>query len=102
MLQVTTYRKKAICIEPGYSVDKLVRKSDNESCFYNLFGDLIMEDKDDKKKPHFMELNIFELGLIASSGIEDIIDDQIRRGLIPPVYPPLDIEEYKKSKSSFE
>ena len=102
MLQVTTYRKKAICIEPGYSVDKSVRKSDNESCFYNLFGDLIMEDKDDKKKPHFMELNIFELGLIASSGIEDIIDDQIRRGLIPPVYPPLDIEEYKKSKSSFE
>ncbi len=61
-----------------------------------------MESQDDRKKPHFMELNIFELGLLASRNIDDVIDDQIRRGITPPVDPPIDIEKRKKLKSSIE
>ena len=55
-----------------------------------------MAEGDDSKKPHFMELNIFELGLLASRRIPEIIDDQIRRGLTPPVNPPIDVEKRKK------
>ena len=55
-----------------------------------------MAEEDDSKKPHFMELNIFELGFLASRRIPAIIDDQIRRGLTPPVDPPIDIEKRKK------
>lgn len=61
-----------------------------------------MESEEERRKPHFMELNIFELGLLASRDIDDIIEEQIRRGLTPPVDPPIDLEKRKKSKSSIE
>lgn len=61
-----------------------------------------MKKKDERIKLHFTQICIFELTRIANRGIRDIIDDQIRRGITPPVAPPLDIEEYKKSRSIVE